>query len=79
MIQKETVHCLIDQWFDIRETLRGKMIPQEAQQHFQKAKKEGLLGLQAIIAHKIQEIEKDEKKQSKDQQVPQGKKITVDE
>lgn len=79
MIQKETVHRLIDQLFDIRETLQGKMIPQEAQHHFQKAKKEGLLGLQVLIAHKIQQIEKEEKKQFKDQQVPQGKKITIEE
>ncbi|MGM7722908.1 hypothetical protein [Metabacillus sp. Hm71] len=76
MIQKETVHRLIDQLFEICETLHGKMIPQEAQQHFQKAKKEKLLGLQALIAHSIQEIEKNEKKQ--DQQAPQGKKIDIE-
>lgn len=78
MIQKETVHRLIDQLFEIRETFPGKMIPQEAQQHFQKAKKERLLGLQVLIAHSILEIEKGEKKQSKDQQVPQGKKIDIE-
>jgi hypothetical protein len=77
MIQKETVHRLIDQLFEIRETFQGKMIPQEAKQHFQKAKKERLLGLQVLIAHSIQEIEKDEMK-TKDQQVPQGKKIDIE-
>lgn len=77
MIQKETVHRLIDQLFEIGKTLQGKTIPQEVQQHFQKAKKEGLLGLQSLIAYKIQEIDSYKKKQP--QQVPQAKKITIEE
>lgn len=76
MIQKETVHCLVDQLFEIGKTLQGKAIPQEAKQHFQKAKREGLLGLQSLIAYKIQEIDNEEKQ---NQQATQGKKITIEE
>ncbi|WP_028776876.1 hypothetical protein [Shimazuella kribbensis] len=73
MIKKEVAHRLIDQLFEIRETFQEKS---KTQKHFQQAKKEGLLGLQSLIAHMIQKIEKNEKKQS--QQVHQEKKIDIE-
>lgn len=76
MIQKEFAHRMIDQLFEIRETMQAKLIPKEANQHFQKAKKEGLLGIQAMLSHLIQEMDKDEQKQPRSSQV---QKITIDE
>lgn len=77
MIQKEFAHSLIDQLFELRETLHEKVIPSVANQHFQKAKREGLLGIQAMVSHLIREMDKDKTVQPK--QETQVKKITVEE
>ena len=77
MIQKEFAHRMIDQLFEIRETMQAKLIPNEANQHFQKAKKEGLLGIQAMLSHLIKEM--DNCQQEQPNQEPQVKKIIVEE
>ena len=77
MIRKELAHCMIDQLFEIRETMQAKLIPNEANQHFQKAKREGLLGIQAMLSHLIHDMDKDQQKQPK--QELQVKKIIVEE
>lgn len=76
MIQKELAHRLIDQLFEVREKIQEKLIPNDANQHFKKAKREGLLGIQALLNQLIQEIDKGEKKQPRSSQV---QKITIDE
>jgi hypothetical protein len=73
MIKRKVAHRLIDQLFEICETFCEKG---ETQEHFQKAKKEGLLGIQSFIAHMIQEIEKKEANQSPE--VSEGKKINIE-
>ncbi|MEK3934387.1 hypothetical protein MKY41_03635 [Sporosarcina sp. FSL W7-1349] len=57
MIQKEVAHRMIDELFEFRETMRAKGIPQEATQHFQQMKKEGLLGTQALLSHSIHKMD----------------------
>lgn len=77
MIKKELVHRLIDQLFEVGEKIQDKVIPCEANQHFKKARKEGLLGIQAMLSHLIEEIDKDpQKKPNRDQQV---KNINIEE
>ena len=77
MIQKELAHRLIDQLFEVGEKIQDKVIPHEANQHFKKARKEGLLGIQAMLSHLIEEIDKKpQKKPNREQQV---KSINIEE
>lgn len=77
MFQREFAHRMIDQLFEIRETMQAKLIPNEANQHFQNAKKEGLLGIQAMVSHLIKEM--DNCQQKKSNQEPHVKNIIVEE
>jgi|GEM_PF-4336218 len=77
MIEKEAAHRLLDHLLEIRETFQEKLLPDEAQKHFLRAKKERLLGLQALLGHAIQEMDNEEKKRP--QQAPQGRKIDIAE
>jgi hypothetical protein len=76
MIPRESAHRLIDQLFEIR-AVQVKLIPNEANQHFQKAKKEGLLGIQDLLSHLIQRM--DDGQEMKSEQELQVKKIKVEE
>jgi hypothetical protein len=75
MIKKELAHRMIDELFEVRETMKAMFIPKEANQHFLNARKEGLLGIQALVSHLITEMDDDQFKQKENQ----VKKIKVEE
>jgi hypothetical protein len=74
MLQREKVQQLIHHLTEIWKLLNESVIPTEAAHHFKIAKKEGLLGIQALLDHEIKKLEAEEK--SKEDQV-KGQKIAI--
>ncbi|UPM56130.1 hypothetical protein [Gottfriedia acidiceleris] len=73
MIERERMHGLIDQLFDLRKEIQSSFIPEASKRHFSNAKKEILLGIRNIIDNKINIIESEEKENVT------GKKIVIDD
>lgn len=74
MLQREKVHQLIDHLIEIRKLLQESVISTEAVYHFKMAKKEGLLGIRALLNHEIKKLEVEEKLKEKK---VKGQKIVI--
>lgn len=63
-MKRERVHRLIDLLFDVREDLLPQA-PTEAIDHLRRARREGLLGVRALVDHALNRCE-DEKPKAED-------------
>lgn len=78
MVHREKIFRLLNDWFEIQEMLRENCLPAEARKHFHQAKKEGLLGIRALLDSVIEEM--DARKEAKSGNRPvKREKIKIEE
>lgn len=58
-MNREQLHSLIDLMLEMRGTLLPKA-PPEATAHFRNARREGLLGVRALVSHALERLETEE-------------------
>lgn len=78
MVPREKIFRMLNDWFEVQEMLRENSLPASARKHFQQAKKEGLLGIRAVLDSVIEEM--DARKEGKFGNVPvRRQKINIEE
>ncbi|MFZ5824333.1 MAG: hypothetical protein ACOY94_08405 [Bacillota bacterium] len=58
-MNREQMHTLVDLMLELRGALLPKP-PQEAMAHFRNARREGLLGVRALVDHALERLEAEE-------------------
>ncbi len=73
---RDQLHKLVDDLFELRQSVVGDRIPAAARRHFLAARKEALLGVRSVVDHALSRVAAAEEQATRDSQ---PRKVPVEE